>query len=262
MDIDMNVTTNRFTGKQKLEYTNNSPDTLYKVFYHLYWNALQPALPLNHADAYNSYFALVKSGLEEPLTTYADHFNTNFAYGIGSYSKGEAFLEQLGYITGAEVRDRILLEYYRLWHFKHPNPGDFVRVAEKVSGLQLDWYKEYWINTTKTIDYGIDSLWEEGGKTKIRLRMIGKMPMPLDIAFQLKDGSREMAYIPQYLTFGSKPAEDKGIPRQEMEPWKWTHPTYVFEVNHRLTDLKIIEIDPSQRMADINRNNNKLVLNW
>src|ERR1700704_5815594 len=42
MDIDMNVQTNRFTGKQKLEYWNNSPDTLTKVFYHLYWNAFQP----------------------------------------------------------------------------------------------------------------------------------------------------------------------------------------------------------------------------
>src|SRR3954464_14227958 len=42
MDIDMNVTTNRFTGKQKLEYTNNSPDTLDRVFYHLYFNAFQP----------------------------------------------------------------------------------------------------------------------------------------------------------------------------------------------------------------------------
>ena len=42
MDIDMNVVTNRFTGKQKLDYTNNSPDTLRKVFYHLYWNAFQP----------------------------------------------------------------------------------------------------------------------------------------------------------------------------------------------------------------------------
>src|SRR5258705_10425389 len=42
MDINMTVSTNRFTGKQKLEYTNNSPDTLYKVFYHLYWNAFQP----------------------------------------------------------------------------------------------------------------------------------------------------------------------------------------------------------------------------
>src|SRR5678815_5491146 len=42
MNIDMNVQTNRFTGKQKLEYWNNSPDTLTKVFYHLYWNAFQP----------------------------------------------------------------------------------------------------------------------------------------------------------------------------------------------------------------------------
>ena len=42
MDINMDVKTNRFTGKQKLEYTNNSPDTLKKVFYHLYWNAFQP----------------------------------------------------------------------------------------------------------------------------------------------------------------------------------------------------------------------------
>src|SRR5436189_5976825 len=42
MDIDVNAETNRFTGKQKLEYWNNSPDTLTKVFYHLYWNAFQP----------------------------------------------------------------------------------------------------------------------------------------------------------------------------------------------------------------------------
>src|SRR5437762_9858945 len=42
MNIDMNVETNRFTGKQKLEYSNNSPDTLTRVFYHLYWNAFQP----------------------------------------------------------------------------------------------------------------------------------------------------------------------------------------------------------------------------
>src|SRR5215467_15731027 len=42
MNIDVNTQTNRFTGKQKLEYTNNSPDTLNRVFYHLYWNAFQP----------------------------------------------------------------------------------------------------------------------------------------------------------------------------------------------------------------------------
>ena len=42
MTIDMDVNTNRFTGKQKLEYTNNSPDMLDRVFYHLYFNAFQP----------------------------------------------------------------------------------------------------------------------------------------------------------------------------------------------------------------------------
>ncbi len=219
-------------------------------------------LPANHAGAYGGYFYLVKSGLEEPLSTHADHFNTNFAYGIESYSKGEMFLEQLGYIVGAQVRDKILLEYYRLWRFKHPNASDFIRVAEKVSGMQLDWYKEYWIYTTKTIDYGIDSLWEENGKTKIRLKMVGKLPMPIDVELQFKDGSKELGYIPQYFMFGGKPIEDKTIPRVEFEPWKWTHPTYTFEVNHKLTDVKVIEIDPSQRMADVERKNNKIELNW
>src|SRR5687767_9631831 len=42
MNIDMNVQTNRFNGKQKLEYWNNSPDTLTRVYYHLYFNAFQP----------------------------------------------------------------------------------------------------------------------------------------------------------------------------------------------------------------------------
>src|SRR5688572_4654641 len=42
MDIDMNVADNKYTGKQKIDYWNNSPDTLDRVFFHLYWNAFQP----------------------------------------------------------------------------------------------------------------------------------------------------------------------------------------------------------------------------
>ena len=40
MDIDVNGY--QYNGKQKLVYTNNSPDDLDKVFYHLYFNAFQP----------------------------------------------------------------------------------------------------------------------------------------------------------------------------------------------------------------------------
>jgi hypothetical protein len=219
-------------------------------------------LPVDHGVAYNQYFMLLKTGLEEPLTTHADHYNTNLAYSLESYSKGEMFLEQLGYITGEEVRDRILREYYRLWRFKHPNANDFMVVAQKVSGMQLDWYKEYWINTTKTIDYGIDSLWEDNGKSDIRLRMIGNMPMPIEVVVTYKDNSKEMAYIPQYFMFGAKQAEEASIRRTTFEPWKWTSPTYTFVLNRRLLDIKSVEIDPSQRMADVDRKNNKLDLNW
>jgi hypothetical protein len=62
--------------------------------------------------------------------------------------------------------------------------------------------------------------------------------------------------------FGNKPTEDPAIPRLMMEPWKWTEPTYTFVLNHKLTDLKIVEIDPTQRMADVNRKNNKLEIDW
>lgn len=224
-------------------------------------DSLSALKPLEHNGSYQSYFSLAKSGFEEPLTTHADHFNTNFAYGAAAYSKGAVFLEQLGYIVGAQVRDNILLEYYRQWKFKHPNLNDFLRIAEKQSGMKLDWYKEYFVYSTKTIDYGIDSLWEEGKVTKIRLRRIGKMPMPIDLDIQFKDGSSLRCYIPQYQMFGEKPAEDQ-TPRRVYEAWKWTHPEYILEIDRKIADIKVLEIDASQRMADMERKNNRLEITW
>ncbi len=214
------------------------------------------------ADNYASYYALVKSGKEEPLTTHADHYNFNSAYGPAVYSKGAVFVEQLGYIVGAPARDKILLEYYRQWKFKHPNAADFMRIAEKVSDMKLDWYKEYWINTTKTIDYKIDSLWEDGGKTKVRINRVGLMPMPIDLQISFKDGTKELHYVPMNLMYGEKSAEDASIPRKVYEPWKWTHSYYIIETDRKFADFAFVEIDPSQRMADIDRKNNKLELKW
>jgi hypothetical protein len=42
MDVDVDVKKYQYSGTQKLVYTNNSPDALNKVFYHLYYNAFQP----------------------------------------------------------------------------------------------------------------------------------------------------------------------------------------------------------------------------
>jgi aminopeptidase N len=218
-------------------------------------------LPRLHHSNYQGYFALAKSGLEEPLSTHADHFNTNFGYSVAAYSKGCVFMEQLGYITGAGVRDKILLEYFKNWAYKHPNSSDFMRVAEQVSGLQLDWYKEYWCNSTKTIDYGIDSLWDEAGETKIRLRRIGNLPMPVDVKLTFKDSSTAIYHIPLNLMYGAKAAEDT-TPFFAQPAWRWTHPTYVLSFKQKLTDVRKVEIDATRRMADIDTRNNTLELNW
>jgi hypothetical protein len=216
-------------------------------------------LPLVQAPSYQGYFALAKSPYEEPMSTHADHYNTNYAYSYDAYSKGATFLAQLGYIVGDSVRDKILLAYYNEWKFKHPNANDFIRVAEKVSGIQLQWYKEYWINSIKTIDYAVGNLDPVDGKTQITLKRIGKMPMPIDVVLTFKDGSQELHYIPSSLMYGEKPAEN-AIPRTVHTEWKWTHPEYSFTTTRSIKDLKSIEIDPTQRLADVNTINNKLVI--
>ena len=216
-------------------------------------------LPLHHYDSYAGYANLVGSGLEEPLSTHADHYNTNFAYGQASYSKGSIFLCQLGYIVGDSVLDKILLEYYNEWRFKHPNANDFIRVAEKVSGIELEWYKEYWVNSTKTIDYAIGNIDVINNKTTITVKRFGKMPMPLDILITFKDGTQELHYIPLNLMYGAKPAENN-IPRVVHEEWKWTHPEYEFTTDRKITEIKSIEIDPSRRMADTKSENDRLIV--
>ncbi len=212
-----------------------------------------------HAGAYRSYFNLVKSGKEEPLSTHSDHYNTNFAYSAAAYSKGEAFLAQLGYIVGENAMDKILLEYYNEWHFKHPNPNDFVRIAEKISGMELQWFKEYWIYTTKTIDYAVGDINTVDGKTFITLKRLGYMPMPLDVLVTYKDGTKEMHYVPLNMMYGAKPAEDN-VTRVVHDEWKWVNPEYNLQISHSIKDIKEIEIDPSKRLADINRTNNKLTI--
>jgi hypothetical protein len=214
-------------------------------------------LPAVQSGNYSGYLALAKSGLEEPMSTHADHFNTNYAYSNAAYSKGGTFLGVLGYMMGEAKRDQLMLNYYNTWKFKHPNANDFIRVAEKTSGLQLQWLKEYWVNSTKTIDYGLNDIQVSGNAALISVQRVGKFPMPIEVVVTYKDGTNELHYIPLDLMLGGKTQE--GAIKQINHPeWKWTHPTYTFETTQPLSAIKSIEIDPSQRMPDINRSNNKI----
>jgi hypothetical protein len=211
--------------------------------------------PRSHAGSYRGYFSLAASGKEEPMSTHSDRYETNFAYGRAAYSKGAVSLVQLGYIIGEDARNKGLLRYFDEWKLKHPDMNDFIRVMEKTSGMELDWYYDYWVNTTKTIDYGIDSVSSTASKTMVTLERIGKIPMPIDLVITKNDGSQVMYYIPLGIMRGEKPNES-GMERTLMQDWYWTHPTYDVTIDLPLSNISKIEIDPSQRMADIDRENN------
>jgi hypothetical protein len=217
-------------------------------------------IPSNHQDSYNSYFSLVNSGLQEPASQHSDHFNTNRAYGTMAYSMGAVFLEQLKYIVGEKNFYIGMKRYYNTWKMKHPEPNDFIRIMEKVSGLQLHWYLRYWINTTKRIDYAINTVSGSENETLVDLVRIGEFPMPIDLVVTYTDGSKELFYIPLNELLGSKPQESTYPKTNLAVVWPWVNPSYSLKINKKMSDIESIEIDPSLRLADVNRKNNKVNL--
>ncbi|WP_034260063.1 M1 family metallopeptidase [Altibacter lentus] len=211
--------------------------------------------PNPQAGSYRGYGFLATSGKEQPQSTHADRYHSNRAYGISAYSKGAVFLAQLGYVIGEAHLKETLKRYYSEWKFKHPTPNDFIRVAEKVSGFELDWYLTDWTQTTNTIDYAISSVSEENGKTTVQLERIGLMPMPIDLYVRYEDGSEQVFHIPLQMARAEKDNPFPQINWTVLPDWAWAYPTYQFEITNG-KKVQIMVIDATQRMADINPKNN------
>lgn len=200
-------------------------------------------------NAYRGYIYLATSGKEQPLTTHADRFEYNQAYGISAYSKGEVFMAQLGYVIGEDNLKATIKKYYNDFAFKHPTPIDFIRTAEKITDFELDWYLIDFAQTTNTIDYGVKVV----SGNKVTLERIGLMPMPIDLTITYTDGTTEDYYIPLRMMRGKKPTT-----ATTLSDWAWAYPTYTFEASKA---IKSVQIDPKEWMADINKVNNKFELN-
>ena len=209
-------------------------------------------------DNITSYINFFWSGYEEALDVHADHFQTNNAYGVAAYTKGHVLLRQLEYILGETLFAKALLVYYNTWKFKHPNANDFFRIFEKVSGLELDWFKEYFVQTTHGIDYAVTSLEPSGDQTLINLKREGAVPMPLDVVVNYKDGTKSFINIPLRIMRGHKPNETEMMQYLLAEDWPWTHPEYQYILDANINTIESVEIDPSGRMADVDPRNNKL----
>ena len=85
---------------------------------------------------------------------------------------------------------------------------------------------------------------------------MGLVPMPTELEIEYTDGEIIKYYIPLQMMRGEKPTDETTI---ILKDWAWAYPTYSFLLNNN-KDVKKITLDPELKVADINLDNNSLVL--
>lgn len=210
-----------------------------------------------HIGTIENYTSYARNNTEEPLSTHHDHYLSSRAGSIGAYVKGHVLLSQLEYVMGKPTFDKALLQYSLQWRFKHPNPDDFFRLMERASGMELDWFQQYFVFSNKKIDYAVKSVEKANRRqTRIVLERIAPFPMPIDLYVTYKDGKTEVINIPLYMMWGAKKSEKTNLPFRVEKPWGWTIPSYELLLDERFRKIAKVEIDASGRMADVDRSNN------
>ncbi|MNU12493.1 hypothetical protein D3C71_05170 [compost metagenome] len=203
-------------------------------------------------DAYRKF---LKKQIEEPAVWLGDHHDNGTAYSYASYVKGELYLVQLGYIVGEENLSKIMTEYFKEWSMKHPTDRDFLHIAQKVSGMDLKWFHHYWINTTKTIDYGITDVQYGNTSTTITLVNNSQVPMPIDFSVITADNKMVNYQIPLNMTHTWKTKDAFGE-FTTLKYWPWTQKEYTLTIPYNKSQLRVLGIDFSHRLADVNPEDN------
>ncbi len=109
-------------------------------------------------------------------------------------------------VLGPEVFDAAFREYTRRWAFRHPQPADFFRTLENVSGRDLAWFWRSWIFTTAALDQSVEGVEQkpEGNVSvaRVTLRNRGAAVMPVELQLTLADGSTQSVKLPVEIWFG------------------------------------------------------------
>ena len=201
---------------------------------------------------------------DEPLNTHSDAFNGALGQGGGYgnvYFKTATMLYNLQYVLGDSLYSAALKHYVAQWKFCHPYPEDFRNSVIQFTHVDLNWFFDQWMETTKNIDYGIGRV--KKGQLKdqyaIRLKRKGRMQMPIDLRVISKKDSVYEYYIPN-TWFEKRPDSSQSSHSfsvlSKWYGWDKLNPTYDAIVTVP-GGIKNIIIDPSERMADVNMLNNR-----
>jgi len=138
----------------------------------------------------------------QPIMTYANRYRNGNNLGSLAYIKPAMGLYLLrNKILGADVFDAAFREYTRRWAFRHPQPADFFRTIEDVSGRDLDWFWRGWFFTTMALDQAIETVHQQtapdGTSTAdVVLRNLAGQVMPVELQLTLADGSTQLQKYP------------------------------------------------------------------
>ena len=229
-----------------------------------YINKFREDREVREDEIYYGYIRDATLEKDQPLNTHSDGFHGALGQGGGYghvYYKGGAMLYSLEYVLGEELFLASMQYYFKKWSFCHPYPEDFRQSIIEYTKVDLNWFFDQWLETTKTADYAFVSV----KKNKIRdntfdikLKRIGRMQMPID--FQVKDSEgRTFDYhIPnQYFK-----KETEATVLNKWTGWDKLNPTYTATLTFpaayedKPVKIKDVVIDPSYRLADANILNN------
>jgi peptidase M1-like protein len=160
--------------------------------------------PPEHRGSMRDYLLMARSGRERPITSFADQLPGELVSPLG-YDKPALALRLLRErVLGPERFDPAFREYVRRWAYRHPTPADFFRTIEDAAGEDLSWFWRAWFYTTAQLDQAVDSVVladSAGVESRIVLRNPGGIPMPVELALQLDDGSTARLRLPAEIWF-------------------------------------------------------------
>lgn len=209
-----------------------------------------------NSEVYDPYILDAAKGDETVITTHSDQFGGALRHGGGYrqvYMKTATMLYNLQYVLGDSLFLAAMQHYVSQWKIAHPYVEDFRTSIIQYTHVDLNWFFDQWLETSKTIDYSIKSV-RKGDTTDqyvITFRRNGRMQMPLDFSVYSKEGVKKDYYIPN--NWFAKSTNAKVLPR--WIGWDNIRKTYKATVTIP-GGIEDVVIDTTQRLADVNMLNN------
>ncbi|KAA5534567.1 M1 family metallopeptidase [Taibaiella lutea] len=209
----------------------------------------EPKLTMD-VNVLSRYIQEVANGNDHQLNTHSDDFNSALGHGGGYamvYFKTATMLYNLQYTLGDSLFAKAMQHYVSQWKFAHPYFDDFRNSIIQFTHADLNWFFDEWLETTKDLNYGIQSIHTIKGtdSSAIVFKRKGAMHMPIDFTVTTRKGNKYSYYIPN--TWFDKETDAVRLPR--WIGWGKLDETYTAHIQAP-EGIALVEIDTTHRFAD------------